>query len=77
MITILVAPARRRFGRPPRRQWKFAIMAANGMISDRANPGDILAVLHELVGGDQSVTAVVRDGDGNVTRSTLRPAART
>jgi hypothetical protein len=44
-----IKPAKRRFGRTPRKQWRFSITAANGKRIDPrdtlANVGDILDIL--------------------------------
>ena len=57
MITIKVTPARRRFGRTPRRQWRFEVIAGNNRQVDPrdtyANTGDIKQVWSKIVASDE------------------------
>ncbi len=52
MFTIDITPAKRRFGRKPRKQWQFQITADNGERIDPrdtyANTGDIVSLLDSL-----------------------------
>jgi hypothetical protein len=59
VINIDITPAKRRFGRKPRKQWQFAITAGNGEPLDPrdtyANTGDILSALREIRSGEVRV----------------------
>jgi hypothetical protein len=76
MITIEVTLARRRFGRRPRNQWRYKIVAGNGeAISEKdtyANPGDLWEVWHKVVNSDEPVRLRVHQRDGQVSESYLR-----
>ena len=59
MITIDVTPAKRRFGKRPRRQWRFTVTGGNNRtVSDQdtyANTDDIHDVWAAIVAGDEPV----------------------
>ena len=52
MNRLTITPAKRRFGRKPRRQWKFALRFANGrQLSGNdsyANPQDIIDAVRTI-----------------------------
>lgn len=65
MITIDIRPAKRRFGRKPRKQWQFEITGGNGEPIDPrdtyANVGDVQKILYALL-RDEAVRLRVHYG---------------
>lgn len=59
MINVDITPAKRRFGRKPRKQWQFAITGSNGEPLDPrdtyANVGDIISTIREIREGEVRV----------------------
>lgn len=78
MITIDVTPAKRRFGRTPRRQWRFTVTGGNNrVVSDQdtyANTDDIKDIWAEIV-GDEPVRFRVHYSDRVVTTWLRNPPA--
>lgn len=77
MININIVPAKSRFGRPKRKQWKFEIVGANGEPVDPrdtyANVGDIRDILQALLVDDE-IQLTVHYLSAGEQKSTLRSA---
>lgn len=65
MNRLTITPAKRRFGRKPRRQWKFALRFANGRQLDPrdtyANPADIVDAVRTI--RDEPLKVEIRYND--------------